>query len=56
MRQGAKGRYTRTTLREGMGREMGGGFGMGDTCTPMIHVNVWQKSLQYCNVISLQFK
>ena len=24
-----------TTQRDGMGREVGGGFGMGDTCTPM---------------------
>ena len=40
----------------GMGWE-GGGFGMGDTCTPMlIHVNVWQKPAQYCKVISLQLK
>ena len=23
------------TLREGMGREVGAGFGMGDTCTPV---------------------
>ena len=29
MRQGAKGRYTRTTLKDGMGREMGGEFRMG---------------------------
>ena len=25
-----------TTLRDGMGREVGGGFRMGDTCTPMV--------------------
>ena len=35
MRQGAQGQCTRTTLRDGMGREVGGGFRMGDTCTPM---------------------
>ena len=23
---------------------------------PLIHVNVWQKPLQYCKVISLQLK
>ena len=35
----------------------GGGFRMGNTCTPwLIHVNVWQKPLQYCKVISLQLK
>ena len=33
-----------------MGREVGGGSGCG------IHVNVWQKPLQYCKVISLQVK
>ena len=53
---GRSGR-TGTTLRDGMGREVGGGFRMGDTCTPMlIHVTVWQKPLQYCRVISLQLK
>ena len=37
------------------------GIGMGNTCKSMadscqwlIHVNVWQKPLQYCKVISLQ--
>ena len=41
----------------------GGGFRMGDTCTRrthvhpwLTHVNVWQKPLQYCKVISLQLK
>ena len=38
-----------------MGMEVGGGFRMGNTCNPLlIHVNVWQKPLQYCKVISLQ--
>ena len=38
-----------------MGREAGGGIGMGNTCNPwLIHVNVWQKPLQYCKVIRLQ--
>jgi len=33
------------------------GFRMEDTCTPIfIHVNVWQKPVQYCKVISLQLK
>ena len=27
--------FTGTTLRDGMGREVGGGCKMGDTCTPM---------------------
>ena len=35
MRQGAQGQFTETTLRDGMGKEVGGGFRMGDTCTPM---------------------
>ena len=34
---------------------VGGGIGMGNTCKSMlIHVTVWQKSLQYCKVVSLQ--
>jgi len=35
MRQGAQGWYTRMTLRDGMGREVGGRVRMGNTCTPM---------------------
>ena len=35
MRQGAQGWCTGMTLRDGMGREVGGGFRMGDTCTLM---------------------
>ena len=44
---------------EGRDGEGGGrGFRMGDTCTHpwLIHVNVWQKPLQYCKVISPQLK
>ena len=38
------------TLRDGMGREVGGRFRMGTHVYPWpIHVNVWQKPLQYCN-------
>ena len=41
-----------------MGRQVGGGLRMGNTCkcveSWLIHVNVWQKPLQYCKVISLQ--
>ena len=33
MRQGAKGLCTRMTLRDGMGREVGGRVRMGNTCT-----------------------
>ena len=32
---GAQGRCTGMTLRDGMGREVAGGFRMGNTCTPM---------------------
>ena len=35
MRQGVQGWCTGTTQRDGMGREEGGGFRMGNTCTPM---------------------
>ena len=56
MRWGAQGWCTGMTLRDGMGREMGRGFKMGNTSTWLIHVNVWQKPLQYCKVISLQLK
>jgi len=39
---------------EGGGR---GGSGWGTQVHPwLIHVNVWQKPLQYCKVISLQLK
>ena len=34
MRQGAKSWCTGMTLRDGMGREVGG-FRMGNTCVPM---------------------
>ena len=43
------------TQRDGMEREVGGGFRMGTHVNPwLIHVNVWQKPLQYYTVISLQ--
>ena len=32
---GAQGWCSGMTLREGMGREVGGGFRMENTCTPM---------------------
>ena len=35
IRQGAWGWCTRMTQRDGMGREVGRGFRMGNTCTPM---------------------
>ena len=62
MRQGAQGRSTGMTLRDGMGwdgmgKEVGGGSGWGTHVHPwLIHINVWQKPLQYCKVMSLQLK
>ena len=54
----------RKVLRVGaLGRPIGmgwrgrreGGLGWGTHVNPLlIHVNVWQKPLQYCKVISLQ--
>ena len=43
------------TQRDQVEREVGGGSGWGMHVNPQpIHVNVWQKPLQYCKVISLQ--
>ena len=48
MRQGAQGLCTGTTLRDGMTGDAGGGSGWGTRVHPwLIHVNVWQKPLQY---------
>ena len=39
----------------GWGGRREGGWGWGTHINPwLIHVNVWQKTLQYCKVISLQ--
>ena len=39
----------------GWGGRWEGGSGWGTIVNPrLIHVNVWQKPLQYCKVISLQ--
>ena len=35
MKQGIQSGCTRITLKDGMGREVGGGFRMGDTCIPV---------------------
>ena len=35
MRQVTQGQCTGMTLKDWMGREVGGGFRMGYTCTPM---------------------
>ena len=49
------GGYTGMTQRDGTGREVGGGFRMGNTCTPVAD-SCWcvAEPIQYCKVISLQ--
>ena len=57
MREGARGWCTGMTQRGGMGREVGGGFRMGNTCTPVADsCQCMAKPLQCCKVISLQLK
>ena len=56
-----RGWCTGMTLRDGMGRKVGGrgegGSGWATHVHPwLIHVNAWQKPPQYCKVISLQLK
>ena len=56
-RDGAQGWCTGMTLRGGMGREVGQGFRIGNTCTPMADsCQCMAEPLQYCEVISLQLK
>ena len=50
----AQGWCTGKTQRDWVEWDVGGGIGMGNTW--LIHVNVWQKPLQYCKGISLQLK
>ena len=55
MRQGAQDWCTGMTQRDGMGREVGGGFRMGNSCTPMAYsCQCLAKPLQYCKVTSCQ--
>ena len=57
MKHSTQSRCTGTTLRDGMGREVGGGFGMENTPTPVADsCQCKAKPLQYCKVISLQLK
>ena len=57
MKEGAQGRCTGVTLKDRMGREVGGKVRMETHVHQrLIHVNVWQKPPQYCKVISLQLK
>ena len=51
MRQGAQGWCTEKTQRDGMGREVEGGFRMGNACTPMADsCECMAKPIQYCKV------
>ena len=51
MVQGARGSCTGMTQRGGMGREVEGGFRMGNTCTLMADSNqCMAKPIQYCKV------
>ena len=55
MRQGAQGWCTGMTQRDGMVREVGGVFRMGNTCTPVADsCQCMAKPLQYWKLISLQ--
>ena len=47
-----------TAQRGGMGREVGGMFKWEETHVNlwMIHVDVWQKPMQYCKAFILQLK
>jgi len=57
MRQGAQGWCTGMTQWDGMGREVGGGFRMGNTCTPMADsCQCMAKTTTILKVISLQLK
>ena len=54
IRQGSQGWCMGMTLGDGMGRKVGGGSGWGTHEHPwLIHIDVWQKPLQCCKVISL---
>ena len=47
----ARGWCTGTTQRDGMGREEGGGFRMGNTCVPAVDsFRYLAKPIQYCKV------
>ena len=51
MIQGAQGWYTGMTQKDGMGREGGGGFRMGNTCTAVADsCQCMAKPIQYCKV------
>ena len=50
----AWGWCTETTQRDGMGREDGGRFRMGNTCIPVVNsCRCMAKQMQYCKEINL---
>ena len=52
MIQDAQGWCTGMTQRDGMGREVGGGFRMGNTCIPVVEsCQCMAKPIQHCKVI-----
>ena len=56
MIQGVWGWCTGMTQRDGMGREEGGGFRMGNTCTVVADSSpCMAKPIQYCNVKLINF-
>ena len=55
MRQVLRAGALRRPRGMGWGGRQEGGSGWGTHVNPwLIHVNVWQKPIQYCKVISLQ--
>ena len=55
--QGAQGWCTGMTQRVGMGREVGGEFRMGNSCTHVVDsCQCMAKPLKYCKLISFQLK
>ena len=51
MIQDACGWCTGMTQRDGIGREVGGGFRMGNVCTPVVDAcGCLAKPIQYCKV------
>ena len=57
MSQGAQGWCTGMTQRDGIGREVGGGFRMGNTCTPVVDsCQHMAKPIQYCKVKKIILK
>ena len=51
MIQSARGWYTGMVQRDGIGREVGGGFRMGNTCTLIADSSQrMAKPIQYCKI------